>query len=108
MSFTSSLTTSTPTLNISEVRDKLSELTERAHYRFEQFRITRKDKPLARIVSDEYMQAIEQLMQTNPVIAETLEIMMNAEAMHAIEQGDKEIAADELLPIEAILDDEQV
>ncbi|MBZ0282480.1 MAG: type II toxin-antitoxin system Phd/YefM family antitoxin [Anaerolineae bacterium] len=108
MNFTSAVSIPTRSLNISEVRDKLTELAERTHYRFEQFRIIRQDKPLARIVSDEYMLALEQLMEANPALAETLAIMMDAEAMQAIRQGEKEIAEGNLLPIETILADQQV
>jgi prevent-host-death family protein len=104
MTFASPLITPTLTLNISEARDKLSELMERAHYRFEQIRIVRKDKPLARIVSDEYMEAIEQLISTHPGLADTIALMLNAEALTAIEESIKEAARGERLPLRELGD----
>jgi antitoxin (DNA-binding transcriptional repressor) of toxin-antitoxin stability system len=105
MSFVNSLTIAPTSISITEARDKLSELTERAHYRFEQFRIARKDKPIARIVSDEYMQVIDQLVETDPGLADTIALMLNKDALAAIEEGIKEVERGELIPLHAIRDE---
>ena len=101
------LTSSLPsasTLNAVELRQQLGEVLERVHYRFAQFRIMRKDKPMARLVNETYMQTIERLLAEEPAMSETLEIMLDQEFMNALQQGDKEIDEGKLLPIEAALE----
>lgn len=90
-------------LSAIELRQRLGEVLERVHYQFAQFRITRKDKPMARLVNEDYMQAIERLMDEDPALAETLDIMLDEVAMRAIQQGEQEITEGKLLPLEAIL-----
>jgi prevent-host-death family protein len=91
-------------LSAIELRQRLGEVLERVHYQFVQFRITRKDKPMARLVNEAYMQAIEHLIDEDPALAETLEVMMDKSAMQAIRQGEQEIAEGKLLPLDAILE----
>jgi prevent-host-death family protein len=97
MAFTSPFSSQTPSLNISEARDKLMELTERAHYRFEQFRITRHNKPLARIVSDEYMQVIDQLIEADAGLADTIALMLNQDALNAIKESMEAVQRGEIV-----------
>lgn len=101
MDFTT-FSTQTPSLKISEVRDKLTELTERAHYRFEQFRITRKNKPLARIVSDEYMQVIDQLVEQDAGLADTIALMLNPDALSAVQEGMQAVQRGEIMPLQEL------
>lgn len=37
-----------------QLRQQMGEVLERVHYQFQQFRIMRKDKPMARLVNEEY------------------------------------------------------
>ena len=99
MAFISLLSTPPAALNISEVRDKLTELSERAHYRFEQFQIRRKNKPLARIVSDEYMQVIDQLVEDNAGLADTIALMLNPDALNAVQAGMQAVQHGEIVPL---------
>lgn len=89
-------------LNAMELRQQLGEVLERVHYRYDQFQIVRKDKPMARIVNEQYIQAIEYLVQDNPALAETLEIMLDKEFANALTE---DVKPEAYLPLEAALKD---
>lgn len=92
-------------LNIVELQHHLDEVLERLQYPFEQYRILRNDKPIARMVNERYIQAMERLIGGDSSLVETLEIMLDDEAVQAIEQGTKEIAKGKFIPLESILKD---
>lgn len=55
-----------------------------------QFQIMYQGEPVARIVSEEFMQAIDELLATDPAFADTLALMLNEEAQEDIKKGQEE------------------
>lgn len=98
-----SFTHPTSSLTAIQLRQQLGEVLERVHYQFAQFRILRKDKPMARLVNERYMQAIDHLVESDPAVADTLALMLNEEFMTIFEQGQREWAAGKRIPIEEAL-----
>ncbi len=86
-----------------DVRQRLGELLERVYYQAMQYRIVRRDKVMARLVSEPMMQAIDELMVTDPAFADTLALMVNREATQVIEKSRQELATGKKIPIEAAL-----
>lgn len=82
-----------------QLRQQMGEVLERVHYQFQQFRIMRKDKPMARLVNEEYMQTIDQLIESDPSLADTIALMLNDEAMGIIEQGQQEVRESKFIPL---------
>jgi antitoxin (DNA-binding transcriptional repressor) of toxin-antitoxin stability system len=68
-------------------RQQFSELLEGVYSRSRQYRITRRHQPVARLVGEPFMQAVERLLAANPGLADTLALMLNDEARQAVEQG---------------------
>lgn len=89
----------TQTIQALELRNNLGEFLERVYYQTTQFRIQRKNRPMARLVSDQYMTALEQLIQDDPGLADTLAVLMNDEAMTAIQEGERAIQAGQRIPL---------
>ncbi len=83
----------TQTIQALELRNNLGEFLERVYYQTTQFRIQRKNRPMARLVSEPYMTALEQLILNDPSLADTLAVLMNDEAMRIIQAGDRELQA---------------
>lgn len=92
-----------PKLSTMQLRQQMGEVIERVYYQYQQFRIVRKDKPMARLVNEDYMQAIDELIEADPALADTLALMLNDEAMHIITQGEKEWEAGERIRLEDAL-----
>ncbi len=92
-----------------EARRRLGELLELSYYQGKQFRIARKDKPMAWIVGgpsmEIYNQAIDYIIEHKPELADTLAISLDNELRGFIERGIKEAETGELHPIESILDE---
>jgi hypothetical protein len=78
-------------------------LLERVYYQSQQFQITRKDKPMARLIGEPFMQAIDELIESDPALADTLALMLNKEALETINQGREEYQKGEAIPIEEAL-----
>lgn len=93
----------TATIQAIEARQNLGELLEKVFYQNKQFTIARKDKPMARLVGEPFMAAIEQLIVQDPGLADTLAIMLNQEASEAIEQSRQEYQEGKKIPIENLL-----
>ena len=93
----------TATISALKARQNLGELLELTYYQNQQFTIARKDKPMARLVSENFMMAIDELIETDPGLADTLAIMLNPEISEAINQSRKEYEAGEAIPIEEVL-----
>lgn len=89
-------------LNAMELRQQLGEVLERVHYRYDQFQIVRKDKPMARIVNEKYIQAMERLIQENPSLTETLEIMLDRDFVTALTE---DVKREDYLSLESVLKD---
>ncbi len=92
-----------------EARSRFGELLELAYYKGMQFRVARKDKPMAWIVGEPFMRSVSQvidyIIEHEPVLADTLAIMLDNELMEALEQGTKEVKAGKTIPIEKALED---
>lgn len=86
-----------------QLRQQMGEVVDRVYYQWQQFRIIRKDKAMARLVNEEYMRAIEDLITADPAVADTLSLMLNDEAMRIIKQGEQEWRAGERIPLAAAL-----
>jgi len=82
------------TVGAIQARQNLGQLLEMAYYQNKQFQITRKDKPMARLVSENFMQAlsdsIEQIVENDPTLADTLALYFDPELQKDIEEGKKE------------------
>ncbi|GEM_PF-2100714 len=86
-----------------ELREQLGEVLERVHYQFQQYRVMRKEKPMARIVNETYMQAIEQLLDSDSAIADTLALLLDNEAMDVLEVGEREWQEGNRIPLADVL-----
>jgi hypothetical protein len=86
-----------------EVRARIGELLEKTYYQEKQFRILRKDKPMARLVSEHFMTTLERLLSADPMLEETLSLMLDTEAMAAIEQSQAEFARGEKIELSKAL-----
>ncbi len=100
--------TQTTTIQALDARKRFGELLELAYYKGEQFRIARKDKPMAWIVGEPFIkvvsQAIDYIVKHKPALADTLAISLDDEIRAIIEQGSREVKKGDVIPIETILD----
>ena len=98
----------TTTIQALDARQRLGELLELAYYKGEQFRIARKDKPLAWIVGEPFMkvvsQAIDYVIEHEPTLADSLAITLDDEIRAVINEGTKEVKAGKLVALKTILD----
>jgi len=93
------------TVSAYQVRRNLAELLELAYYKNAQIKIERNKKPMARLVGEPFMLAVEKLLSDDPALAETISIMLDDELMDAIETGNQQVAAGKTIPIEKALED---
>lgn len=80
------------TLPITQARNELPTLVNRAQKLMEEYVITVKGKPTARIMSQEQYESI----------IETMDILSDPELMESIRQGEKEIAEGKVIPWEEV------
>ena len=95
----------TTTVSAYQVRRNFAELLELAYYRNTQIKIERNKKPMARLVGEPFMAAVEKLLQTDPALAETIAIMLDDDMMTAIEKGNQQVKAGKTIPITKALED---
>jgi antitoxin (DNA-binding transcriptional repressor) of toxin-antitoxin stability system len=93
------------TIQALDARQRLGELLELVYYKGRQFRIARKNKPMAWLVGEPFMAALGTLLKQNPRLAETIEIMLDEELVEAIKQGTKEVKTGKTIPIEKIFEE---
>ena len=93
------------TVSAYQVRRNLAELLELAYYRHAQIKIERNNKPMARLVGEPFMLAVEKLLAADPALAETISIMLDDELMNAIEKGNQQVASGKTIPIEKALEE---
>lgn len=91
------------TIQTIQLRANLGAVLEQVYYQAKQFRIQRKDKPMARLVNERFMSAIDQLLQDDPALADTLALLLNDEAMTIIERSRAEEVRGELIPLQEAL-----
>lgn len=70
-----------------QLRNNLSSFIERAYHTNTQFRLTRHNKPIARIIGENFMQNLEQLLEQDPRLQETLAIMSDENMMDMLTQS---------------------
>ncbi len=75
------------------LRQKMGELLEQVYYRNAQFRIARKNKVMARLVNDNYLNALEKLISSDTALEDTLWLMLDKEAQNIINQSLAQSAA---------------
>jgi hypothetical protein len=90
----------TTTIQAIKARQNFGELLEMAYYQNKQFRIARKNKAMARLVNENFMTAIDQLIEDDPALADTLAIMLNPEIRKALEKGEKDYQAGKAVPLD--------
>lgn len=97
-------------LSTHQARQNFSELLERAFYQNAKIRIERNKKPMAWIVGNPFMEAldqvIDQLIDTNPALADSLALTLDSSIRDIIKRGHKERKARKFVPIETIFNDE--
>lgn len=95
----------TLTINTSllKLRNNLGSLVEQAHYTNTQIRLTRHNKPLARIVGERFMKKLDQLLTDDPGLRETLEIMLDRDLPDDLLASRKEAKAGKLVPLRSLL-----
>ncbi|MFC1960017.1 hypothetical protein ACFLYO_04860 [Chloroflexota bacterium] len=76
-----------------KARRNFSELLETAFYQNVQIHIHRNKKPMARLVGEPFMQAIDQLITADSGLADTLAIMLNDEVRTALHESAEDLAA---------------
>jgi len=95
------------TIQAIEARHNLGELLERVYYQNKVYRIARKDKPMGWLVGDDFIEAfgkmVDYIIENDPVLADTLAIMLDDEIRSAIEQGTKEREEGKLIPLSEAL-----
>ena len=97
--------TSGTTVTTVEAKQNISKLMELAFYKGEQIRITRGKRPMAWLVGEPFMDALQRILENNPGLVETLEIMLDPDAMAAIEQGTADVEAGKTIPVAEVLDE---
>jgi prevent-host-death family protein len=90
-----------PTIDTSliQLRNNLSSFVEQAHYTNTQVRLTRHNKPLARIVGEDFMQNLERLLEQDPGLRETLEIMSDKNMVEMITESQEDVQRGNLRPL---------
>ena len=92
-----------------EARSRFGELLELAFYKGKQFRIARKNKPMAWLVGEPFMEKvsriIDHIIEHEPALADSLAITLDVGIRDVIEQGTKAKTEGKIVPIETILDD---
>ncbi len=94
---------STIDTSLIELRSNLSSFIEQAHYTDTQIRLTRHNKPIARIVGENFMHSLELLLDQDPGLQETLQIMLDTNMLEQINQSQKEIQRGEVRPLTELL-----
>lgn len=91
---------------VNQARRHLGELIQKAHYAGMPFVLTHHDKPMVAMIStDQFVKFLEWLEEEDQGLADTIAIMNNPEIQKILEQGEKDIAGGNVLPLdESILD----
>ena len=102
-------------MNVNDVQAKefrlhLGEYLNRVHYQSKSLRLKRKNKTVAYIINENLMDSIakivDQTIEHQPALADSLALSLDDEIRTVIEQGTKELKAGKTLPIESILKDD--
>lgn len=82
-----------------QLRNNLSSFVEQAHYTNTQIRLTRHNKPIARIVGEDFMQSLERLLEQDPGLRETLEIMSDKNMVEMIAESQEDARRGHVRPL---------
>jgi hypothetical protein len=83
----------------------MGELLEQVHYRNAQFRISRKNKIMARLVNDKYLSALEELIRSDAALEDTLWLMLDKEARNIINESLAQSETARKIPLEQAFSD---
>lgn len=86
-----------------QLRNNLTTFVEQAHYTNTQFRLTRHKKPIARIVSEDFMQNLERILDQDPALRETLEIMSDRNLVDMIAASQEDAQRGDVRPLADLL-----
>ncbi len=82
---------------------------ELAFYKGERFRIARKNKPMAWLVGEPFMEAISKvidyIIENEPALADSLAISLDEEINTVINKGTEAVKKEEFIPLATILDE---
>lgn len=87
-------------VHIFNARKNLTELINQVRYSGHQVRVHRYDKPMVRIVSEQYMRVIDRIIAENPGLADTIAAMLNEDDTSAIEDSQTDFRAGRVRPLE--------
>jgi hypothetical protein len=88
------------TLNTIDAQRQLANLVASVSQANGQVRITAGDDVQARLVSERFMLAVDELLGEDSALSDTLALMLNEEAQALIETGRTEIAAGNKIPFD--------
>lgn len=88
------------TTNVQSLQDK-----HQLYQLLEGYRITRRKKPVARLVSEPLMQAVEELLESNPGLADTLALMLNDKVSKEVDKGKADSDAGKTRPAREFFDE---
>ena len=83
-----------------DLRQKMGALLEQVHYQNAQFRIARKKQVMARLVNDSYISALEELVNNDSALEDTLWLMLDKKAQNAIGESIAQHKAGETISLE--------
>lgn len=82
-----------------QLRGNLSTLVERAYHTNIQIRLTRHNKPIARIIGEHFMQNLEQLLEQDSSLRETLAIMSDKNMTDMLGQSQDDVRQGDVRPL---------
>jgi prevent-host-death family protein len=88
---------------LSEARKNLSELVNEAYYEGKLFGISKGKKPMGVVVgTKEWKKIIETIEMHDQGLADTLALTANPELQEIIKEGEKDIKAGKLIPLDEV------
>jgi hypothetical protein len=88
-------------IQISEARKELGELVNQAYYEGKAFNLAKGDKPMVTLIGNrEFAEILKVLEKYDRGLADTLAIMSNPEIQAILEEGEADIKAGRLIPLE--------
>ena len=90
-------------LQLSEARKNLSELVNEAYYQGKLFGISKGKKPMGIFIgAKEWKEIVETIEMHDPGLADTLAITADPQLQILLKEGEKEIAAGKLIPLDEV------
>jgi hypothetical protein len=86
-----------------ELRQNLSSIIHQAFYSNTQFRLNSHNKPIARIVGENFMQSLDVLLEHDASLRETLEIMLDKNMMSMLRQSQSDVQNGYIRPLVDLL-----